>query len=138
VRLAVLLAALTVALLAGSASADGATFFRTPSGNIGCVYDARGGGTLRCDIRSGLKPSPAKPKGCTVDWGDSLTLLRQGRARITCHGDTVFQQGARVLRYGTTWRRQGFRCTSRTSGLTCRNPSGKGFFLSRERWQRVS
>jgi len=40
------------------------------------------------------------------------------------------------LPYGHTWRWHRFRCTSETTGLTCRNPQGHGFFLSRES-QRV-
>jgi hypothetical protein len=39
----------------------------------------------------------------------------------------------RVLRYGTTWRRDGFTCRSRIVGLRCRNASVHGFFLSRQR-----
>ena len=39
---------------------------------------------------------------------------------------------ARVLAYGTTWAGGGLRCTSAETGLTCRNRSGHGFFLSRE------
>jgi hypothetical protein len=29
----------------------------------------------------------------------------------------------------------GFRCTSAAVGLTCKNASAHGFFLSRERWR---
>ena len=41
----------------------------------------------------------------------------------------------RVLGYGTSWARDGFRCTSRAVGLTCTNTRGHGFFLSRESWR---
>ena len=41
-----------------------------------------------------------------------------------------------TLAYGRTWSWHGFRCNSATTGLTCRNTSGHGFFLSRES-QRV-
>jgi Family of unknown function (DUF6636) len=41
----------------------------------------------------------------------------------------------RVLGYGTTWSGGGLRCTSAVNGLICRNKSGHGFFLSRERWR---
>jgi hypothetical protein len=40
-----------------------------------------------------------------------------------------------VLGYGRTWRVGGIRCASAPSGLTCRNKTGRGFFLSRERWR---
>ena len=50
---------------------------------------------------------------------------------MSCVSDSVHSPTARVLRYGTTWRRDGFVCVSRTSGLRCRNAAGPGFFLSR-------
>ena len=50
-------------------------------------------------------------------WGNSRGL--QGRGRIG---------KGRVL----------YRCTSRTSGLTCRSSSGHGFWLGRVRGQRIS
>lgn len=37
------------------------------------------------------------------------------------------------LGYGSTWRYRGFRCRSERRGVTCRNLSGHGFFLSRAR-----
>jgi hypothetical protein len=42
---------------------------------------------------------------------------------------------ADVLGYGQTWSGGGLRCTSALTGLTCRNKSGHGFFLSRESWR---
>jgi hypothetical protein len=132
-----LLAALASAVLALPGSADGAfASFRTPSGNIGCVYSS-GPAYLRCDIRSGLKPKPKRPAGCfDLEWGDSLSLARTGRAGIVCHGDTAIDPGARILGYGKTWTRGPFTCTSRRSGLTCTNAADHGFFLSRESWRR--
>ena len=41
-----------------------------------------------------------------------------------------------ILRYGKRWRWHGIVCTSRLAGLTCRNRSGHGWFLSRQR-QRI-
>jgi len=35
-------------------------------------------------------------------------MNRTGRVAITCHGDTAILPNARVLRYGTRWRRAGF------------------------------
>jgi hypothetical protein len=43
------------------------------------------------------------------------------------------EKKAKVLRYGKTWRHGSMRCTSTKKGLTCRNKSKHGFFLSRER-----
>ena len=134
--LAMRAAVLAAILLVLVPAADAGTFvsFRTPSGNIGCVYTSNlGPGSLRCDIRSGLKPRPPRPSGCDLDWGDSYELDRTGRAHVTCHGDTAILPRARVLRYGSTWARGGFVCRSRASGLRCRNASGHGFFLSKQR-----
>jgi hypothetical protein len=138
VRRIAILALLLVALPA-PAGASTLISFRTPSGNIGCVYASGLGSpaSLRCDIRSGLKPKPSRPRGCVdLDWGDSYELSRTGRAIVTCHGDTAILQNARVLRYGSSWSRAGFVCTSRIAGLRCRNTSGHGFFLSRRRSYR--
>jgi hypothetical protein len=137
----VALLALVLVLLAPAAAAGSRSTvlsFRTPSGNIGCVFASGlgSGPSVRCDIRSGLRPRPSRPRGCDLDWGDSYELSRTGRAVVTCHGDTAILQNARVLRYGSSWTRSGFVCTSRVSGLRCRNASDHGFFLSRGRSYR--
>ncbi len=130
------------ALLAGTVLVSGAgarnsvfSEFKTPSGNIGCVYTSAPA-ELRCDIGSGLNPRPAQPASCDLDFGDSLVMPKFGRVGIGCHGDTARDPRAPILAYGRTWVRGGFSCTSRTTGLTCRNPGNHGFFLSRESWRR--
>ena len=127
---------LATALTAASPADAAFDAFRTPSGNIGCVYST-GPTYLRCDIRSRLKPKPSRPKGCVdLEWGDSLSLARTGRAGIVCHGDTAILPGSKILGYGKTWKHGPFTCTSRMTGLTCTNAAGHGFFLSRESWRR--
>jgi hypothetical protein len=103
---------------------------RTPSGNIVCAFS---GGSIRCDIRSGLHRLPPRPRDCDVDWGQGFTLRKRGRAAIVCAGDTVLALDVPTLRYGRTWRRGGITCVSRSVGLRCHNADGRGFFLSRER-----
>ena len=128
------LALVTCASLSGTARADTLISFRTPSGNIGCVY-ASGLGSpagLRCDIGSRIRPKPHKPHGCRLDWGDSYEMSASGRAGLTCHGDTAILPSARVLRYGSRWTHAGFTCWSRARGLRCRNRARHGFFLSRQ------
>jgi Family of unknown function (DUF6636) len=124
------------ATLSGTAHAKGPTFvtFLTPSGNIGCGYSSgMGPRSLRCDIASGLKPKPRRPKGCVdLAWGDSYTMNVRGRAIVTCHGDTAIIKGSKVIAYGKTWSRGGFVCRSRRTGLRCRNASHHGWFLSRQ------
>ena len=108
--------------------------FHTPSGNIGCAYvsdPSFGGPSLRCDILSGLKPKPPRPRSCRLDWGFGYQLRLTGTARTVCAGDTAVDKRSQVLRYGRRWSRGGFTCTSRTSGLRCTNSSRHGFVLSR-------
>ena len=121
---------LVLALVLPAAASAKFVFFQTPSHNIGCVYSSSPA-YLRCDIRSGLKPAPPKPKGCMNDWKFGYEVDARGRAHTVCAGDTVLSPTARVIRYGTTWRGGAFTCKSSTSGLRCKNRSGHGFFLSR-------
>jgi hypothetical protein len=127
---AVLVAVAAVALTAPAAGAAPSPFFRTPSGNIYCGY-ARP--WLRCDIRSGLKPRPAKPRGCDFDWGQTYLLPRTGAARVGCVSDSVYSPTARVVPYGAVWARDGIKCSSSRTGLRCTNRGGRGFLLSRQR-----
>ena len=134
--------ALALTSLAGSAlAAQSAALkgFQTPSHNIVCGGYNGSKAWLRCDITSGLKPKPARPKGCVFDFGGTLTLSAKGYTRIGCVSDAVLPdpRKAPVLAYGKTWRYGPFTCSSATKGLTCRNKAGHGFFLSRERWRRL-
>jgi hypothetical protein len=118
--------------------------FKTPSGNIVCGYSIApdGSASMECGIKSGLRPPP-RPIHCEAgDPNDKRVSLRDtGRvAPVLCAGDPgpllpQIEARARVLRYGTTIRIAGIRCSSAATGLTCRNRSGHGFFLSRERWR---
>jgi hypothetical protein len=117
------------------ASPTGIEFFQTPSRNIHCAWSSSPS-SLRCDIDSGLLPKPQRPASCDLDFGDSLSLGRTGRARLVCHGDTTKNPKASVLAYGKTWARGGIRCKSRRDGLRCTNASAHGFFLSKQRWHR--
>ena len=120
--------------LAGTASA--AVFlFRMPSSNVGCAYSnepGRGGPNLRCDILSGLKPAPKRPKGCTLDWKYGYRIRPTGPALKVCAGDTAMNRHATVVRYGAKWSSGAFTCLSRRVGLRCHNRSGHGFFLSKK------
>ena len=104
------------------------TSFKMPSRNIGCRLS---GTTLRCDIRSGLKPQPTK--SCAGDWG-GVTLGAKGAATPLCAGDTVYDDAAPTLDYGAVWGGGGVTCLSDQAGLQCSNTAGRSFFLSRQSW----
>ena len=129
---------------AAPAGAPTTGYFKTPSGNIVCFYAA--GASARpplvlCGIKGGLKPPPPR-RACKNGGyaGDRVVLAGTGRAAApSCAGDPGpflgLQLGARVLAYGKSWSGNGIRCASAFTGLTCRNRSGHGFFLSREGWR---
>jgi hypothetical protein len=103
--------------------------FKMPSGNIGCMLS---GATLRCDIRSGLEPPPAK--SCAGDWG-GVTIDATGPAKPLCASDTVYTDSAPTLDYGSVWGGGGITCLSDQSGLQCSSAPGRhSFFLSRQSW----
>jgi hypothetical protein len=135
-RAALLLAVAVLASGSGSAlAAGGADTFRSPSGNIRCAYEHYSFAPvdLRCDILTGVKPLPPRPKSCDVDWGVGYVMRQRGPARVLCAGDTVADPKAKVLAYGATRQYGVFRCTSARAGLRCVNSTGNGFFLSKRR-----
>ena len=134
----------TAGARAAGSSARPSGYFKTPSGNIVC-YHAPGPprASLVCGIKSGLEPKPPYTTECRsagLDHNaDRIVLGATGRAEsVACSGDAgpfIGERTARVLGYGTVWSGGGMRCASAESGLTCRNKSGRGFFLSRESWR---
>ena len=127
------LAVACAAILVAAAPASAATFFETPSHNIGCVISKSG---ARCDIREHAWTPPPKPRSCEVDWGFGLTVGRRGFANWVCAGDTVFG-GKKVLGYRKSIERGRFKCTSYRNGVRCVNKrNDHGFRLARRiaRW----
>lgn len=122
------------ALLPSTASAVTPNF-RTPSGNIGCDMRAN---SVRCDILNYTYRPPRKPASCDFDWGGALYIGPRGRTRFICHSDTVMPPPgrARTAKYGQTIYRNGFSCSVTRKGVTCRNPAGHGFFVSRTAYRR--
>ena len=127
-----IVAVVAVSAALGSAQAAKYGSFKTPSGNIVCGY---GSGSIGCGIATGLKPAPKNT--CTdLDYsGKRMSVHTSGRAVLDlCAGDPgpfLFTKTAPVLAYGSSWRGDGITCASRRAGLTCKNRSGHGFFMSR-------
>ena len=131
-----LLAAAAVGLPA-PAFAQGATphefkRFISPSRNIGCFGDGTG---VRCDIGQHTAKPPKRPRNCHLDWGSAYEVNRTGKGHGMCVGDTALPDPNKrepVLKYGKTVRLgNGLSCTSRRTGMTCRNAGGHGFTLSK-------
>jgi hypothetical protein len=104
-----------------------------PSRNIGCIFN-QSPRSVRCDVRSGLKPAPPRPRGCDLDWAYGLVLTPTSKPHTFCAGDSALAQGP-ILAYGATLRIEGFTCLSQRSGLRCANGAGHGFFLARQSWR---
>ena len=119
-------------------------YFKTPSGNIVCFHSPGPADMPRaflgCGIKSGLKPAPPRRPCAEGGYaGDRLSMNATGRVSVPpCAGDPgalVGEREAKVLAYGKTWSGGGLTCASAVAGLTCRNKSGHGFFLSRASWR---
>ena len=135
--------AAALAVTAGAAAKTHLPGFHSPSGNIRCFLVPGRPPVLRCQIRQAdyatrLTTHCASPP-IGVDWaGFELTPGRKGA--VTCSGGVLYEPDRQVpvfvnQGYGTTWRRGAFACDSETTGVTCRNRTGHGLFISRASWR---
>jgi hypothetical protein len=117
--------------------------FKSPTGNIRCAALPN---VLHCDIAHAdyaakLQYNCLNPNGemgAGVDW-HGFEVPRTGKASAVCSGG-IWYTGSRPPRYVTlpysrTWRVGVFTCSSRVTGVTCRNRAGHGVFISRERYR---
>jgi len=118
-------------LLAVASPATGAakrSFFLSPSGNISCELhwkDGSLGSFAYCQTRSPARSAKLRSTG---------TLKTCTGAK--CIGDPP--SNAKKLAYGHRRTVGGFRCTSRTTGMTCvRTSTGKGFRIAVSGVRRV-
>jgi len=127
--LALVVVALAVAGAAGAAVPTPEpvkTGFAVPSRNMVCnAGPYRGGNVLACTVFSEASTRGQKIWSMQTRGRVSVGFLQSNAARELP-----------LLRYGSSWTWHGFRCTSRRTGLTCKNQSGHGFVLSRQA-QRV-
>jgi hypothetical protein len=102
------------------------TGFNVPSRNIVCnAGPSHGGNGIVCTVFS-----EASSRGQKL-W----SMQTKGRVSVGYFMSNVATEYP-ILRYGRFWTWHGIRCTSRRTGLTCKNQSGHGFVLSRQS-QRV-
>lgn len=108
---------------------NGQTWFNMPSGNMGCIYTPKGGvehyqpedggPELQCD-----RQEPVYLR---------FFLRRSGKAQKYQNVGDVSCCGAdNILRYGNSWSKDGFHCTSSREGLTCTRGKN-GFSISRSK-----
>ena len=119
--------------LATPAHADGFGF-QTPSGNIYCNGFVSDGGGIDCSIveRNPGPPAQPRPVNCNASWGHTFSLNgRGGAATLSCGRHPQRVNYSDVAPYGVSAQFGAITCTSERTGLTCTNPSGHGFFLSR-------
>jgi hypothetical protein len=121
-------------VLAGPAKAASEGAFKTSSGNIVCDLNS---GFVECVIKSGLKPTPPKPRAC--NGGDPVSnrvsLAANGvGAPVPCAGDPgpmVYEAEAKELPDGATMEKGEIGCVAFKFGVVCANNKGHGFFVSR-------
>lgn len=113
--------------------------FHSPSGNIRCLLLAGRPANLLCTIGQAVYTKQLQNQciaRASLDWhGFMLPAARKGTP--DCSGGILYTQKPSYvnLPYGTSWRRAGFTCDSRRTGVTCRNTKGHGLFLARESWR---
>jgi hypothetical protein len=125
---------------------------RSPSGNIQCLFvpgahqatGGRGPSTLLCTIAHAsytktLQARCLAPGGAGVDW-HGFTLGATQKGSVSCSGGILYNPDTQrpaytTLPYGKTWHHGVFTCSSRVTGITCRNREGHGLFISREAWR---
>lgn len=136
---------LVIAAAAASSSlADSARVlpgFRSPSGNIKCYYNAQGLGSagttpeLTCSLDHADYGLKLQHRCAAGDW-HGFTLTPKQRPAIFCPGGASGDHPAyRTLPYGSSWQRGAFTCSSRVTGVTCRNRAGHGLFVSRQAYR---
>ena len=118
--------------LPNSAFADGYGFM-TPSGNIFCngAVESR---EISCTIVERMgQPALQRPASCTATWGHTFHLSATGAVTLACTNAPRRVNYTDIASYGATGQFGDITCQSETTGLTCRNRDGRGFFLSRSR-----
>ncbi len=119
------LAAVLVTALVVPGVALGYASFRAPGRNVYCgLSDPKLPATLICWRASD---------------GLSLGMNRTGTALPSPDRNNrgFHQDRARVLQFGQSWQRGGYRCTSRATGVRCTNASRHGWLLGLRRGYRL-
>jgi hypothetical protein len=117
--------------------------FRSPTGNISCLFIPRGSdgapATMLCKLAHADYAQALQARCNGLDWhGFVLPSARKGA--VNCSGGSLYNPTTQhptyvTLAYGKTWRQKMFSCTSQVNGVNCSNPHGHGMFISRQTWR---
>ncbi len=125
---------LAFALCASPACAQDAINFHSPSDNIQCAIFTGDDAGVRCDMQDLTPSHRTAPPDCAFDWGSSFAVdARSRKGYVACVSDTVADTNGLELSYGKAISLGGVTCSSETSGMTCTNPAGHGFTISKAR-----
>ncbi len=120
--------------LSSTAQAQDYVAFHSPSGNIQCAIFGGDYAGVRCDMGELTQTFRQRPAGCEFDWGFSFGVEPESRkGYLACVSDAVADAAGLELGYGQQISLFGLTCTSEKSGMTCTNPAGHGFSLSKAR-----
>jgi hypothetical protein len=120
--------------------------FRSPSGNINCIGQAASAGSpafVQCLAKKATWPRlRPKPASCDLDWDPRTLSVADRRVSVgSCRGDIGPlcidpADPCFTLGYGRSVDIGPVRCTSATTGVSCRYRSGRrvGFLIARERY----
>jgi hypothetical protein len=128
-----------LSLCADAAAATHLPGFRSPSGNIECLFLTAPSHDLLCKIRQ-ASYTKALQDDCiardSLDWHGFL-LGATTKAHVVCSGGILYTGAPRyvTLAYGKTMRHGAFTCVSRRTGVTCTDGHAHGLFVSRDSYR---
>jgi hypothetical protein len=137
---------LALALHPTPAKVGGLAHFQSPSGNINCIGGPAYQGTpafVECLVRKATwLNKPRKPRSCDLDWDPQTIGLSNRKVSVgSCRGDigplcVYTSDKCSTLAYGRSVTIGPIRCTSLTSGVTCRYTTAPraGFVIAREHY----
>ena len=139
--------AIALAVHPAPAKVGGLVHFKSPSGNINCLGGPAYQGSpafVQCALKSATWPAgitPRKPASCDLDFDPHTISLGNRKVSVgSCRGDIgplcYSSDPCSTLGYGRSVTIGPFRCTSATTGVTCRYTTGRrvGFLIAKERY----
>jgi hypothetical protein len=102
--------------------------FQAAGGTIGCAI---GGGTARCDISKRTWSPPRQPSSCKLAWGQGLSVGPSGAGHFVCAGNSTLNPTGHLVSGGVDVKTDGMTCQVRSTGVTCFDGAGHGFFIGK-------